>query len=117
MNIKKQQENINNLLTLIKENPDLEILPMVDTDCVAGDEFGYWMAQWGKASIDEYWVEDERVYFKEHDYEDLLDIILCNKLSYEEYLVMSDKEGEILAKELVDKLDWKKAIIINIDAM
>lgn len=39
--MKKQQENIKHLLNLIQENPDLEIFPMVDTDCVPSDDFGW----------------------------------------------------------------------------
>ena len=63
-------ENINNLLQLIKENPGIEIKPMVDSEVIADDCFSYWCGSWGKAKLDEYWVSDERIYFKENDFED-----------------------------------------------
>lgn len=34
------------LLKLIKENPDLPIVPMVDSEVVQ-DDFGYWLGAWG----------------------------------------------------------------------
>ena len=49
MSINKQKENIAILLNLIAENPDIEILPMVDRDCVFDDSFSYWMGNWGSA--------------------------------------------------------------------
>lgn len=57
--MKAQQENIKDLINLVKENPDLEILPMVNTECVQSDDFGAWAADWGPASIDEYYVNNE----------------------------------------------------------
>src|SRR5690554_4846945 len=69
-----QKQNIDTLLTLIKENPGLEILPMVDSDIVESDEYGWWVGDWGFAEIDEYWCGeggDERIYFKSEDFESL----------------------------------------------
>ena len=37
--IEIQQENIKQLLQLVKESPKLEIVPMVNSECVGGDEF------------------------------------------------------------------------------
>ena len=42
-----QKENIGKLLDLIKQNPELPILPMVDSEIVADDYCAYWAASWG----------------------------------------------------------------------
>ena len=40
-----KKENITSLLELMKENPDLPIVPVVSGE-IAGDDCGYWMADW-----------------------------------------------------------------------
>ena len=47
--IKIQQEKVNQLLQLIKENPELKIIPLVDTEVVRSDDFSCWVAMWGKS--------------------------------------------------------------------
>lgn len=112
MNINKQQKYIEELLNLIKENPDLEILPMVSTECVCDDYFSYWTGKWGKARIDEYWIEDERVCFKSVDEDYLFDKI------YDEIdpLIPDDKAKELVQQEL-NQIDWTKAIVVYINAI
>jgi len=61
------------LLKLIEENPALEIMPMVATECVGGDDYSSWSAEWGRAEVDEYYTSDERIYFKSTDYDELID--------------------------------------------
>lgn len=113
--IKKQQDKVEILFDLIKENPDLEILPMVDTECVCDDSHGYWMANWGRARIDEYYCSDERVYFRENEFEDLVEDFMDRY--YEDYSNLSDEEFEKLAEEKVNGYEWVKAIIIYIEAL
>lgn len=38
------------LIQLIKENPDLPVVPMVYYD-VVNDEYGYWEGKWGKCYV------------------------------------------------------------------
>lgn len=49
---------LNDLLQLMKENPDLPVIPMVDSDVVAGDEYGYWMGSIGKCEVREFAIDD-----------------------------------------------------------
>lgn len=114
MKIKKQQENIENLLKLIKENPGLEILPMVDSQCVPSDDFCYWMGKWGTAEIDEYYCSDERIYFKSEDFEKLVDDWVDN--NYERYPWAIDKRLEKKASEYISEYAWVKAIVVKIDS-
>lgn len=100
--IEIQQDNIKQLLQLISENPELEIVPMVETECVGGDDYSCWSAEWGKAEIDEYYNSDERIYFKSTDYEELID-------------ERTDTESEEEAYFIVDNLEWVKAIVVHIE--
>ena len=59
--------NIKILLDLIKENPELPIICMVDSDII-GDDYGRWMAQigWSEvgefASYNELWLMEQSGY-------------------------------------------------------
>ena len=64
------------LFDLIRENPELPIVPMVDTEVVASDEYDWWLAKWGRAEITEYYLGNEGVHFKDEDEEYLLEIYL-----------------------------------------
>ena len=68
--IEIQQERISELIKLIQQNPSLKIVPMVDSE-LGGDDFSYYMGAWGKAEIDEVYHEDERIYFRSYDEEEL----------------------------------------------
>ena len=109
--IEKQQEKIANLLKLIEENPDLEIIPMVDSEIVCGDEYSNWLGSWGNARIDEYWNSDERIYFRFYDEEELIDNVICDEIDEN----IDDDEAERLAEEIVNSYDWVKAIIVRIE--
>jgi hypothetical protein len=100
---------IDNLLKLIKENPDLKIIPMVHYDCVE-DGGGYWSARWGEASVDEYYEDDGRIYFKNNDFEDVV-----NKFYEDGYGTYEDDITEEEAEKLVNEVDWVKCIVVYIE--
>ncbi len=103
--IESQQENLKHLFDLIQENPDLRIVPFVDTECVPGDEFSSWGAGWGKAEVEEVWedVGRERVYIKSRDFDDLVDEV-----------VLSHGISEKKAALYVNTYLWEKVIIVQI---
>lgn len=113
-NLDKQQERVTKLLKLISENPELEIIPMVSSE-VGGDDYCSYMATWGKAEIDDYYCQDERIYFKSIDFEDLVNNFMDNNCDEEEYKNISDEDFEKIAERKVDSYEWVKAIIVNID--
>ncbi len=43
------------LLNLIAENPELPIIPVVDSEVVADDSYGYWRGWWGRAEVTEFY--------------------------------------------------------------
>ena len=103
------------LLELIKNNPNIPIVPMVDAELV-GDDFGRWLGVWGDCELTEYYIGKERVHFKDDDEEDvLLDMIGCN-YGYDsqgnDIYELSDKEWNKLYKSI----PWKKCIVVYIDA-
>lgn len=105
------------LLMLIKENPNLDILPLVAED--AAGEYGYTVGSFGEPSVEEYVFGDdythigmncERLYIRSNDEDDMFDIITDNHADNDEEL--TDREvGDIL-----DNLKWKKAIFVYIHA-
>lgn len=111
--IQTQQKNIGELLRLAVENLDLEIVPMVDTECVYSDDFGSWMASWGSAKVDEYYSSDERIYFKSEDYDTLVD------KEYDAFYGtdLDDETATKLAEEKVAAYDWVKVIVVRINPL
>lgn len=100
---------IEKLIELIKENPDLPIVPMVDAE-ICEEDWGRWMGSWGNSRVDEYLVTKEEVVFKSDD--DIFDA-LEKFLFFKEYEELPEDEDE--CRKYYDALPWKKAIIININ--
>lgn len=99
------------LFRLIQENPDLPVVPMVDSEIVA-DDCGYWLGAWGRASVDEYFISEraERVFFKSED--DVFDT-LERHMSCEEFEALPESEEE--CRPYYDRLPWIKAIVVYIN--
>jgi hypothetical protein len=96
-------------IRLIKENPELPILPMVDSEIVAGDDFSWWMASFGESFVGYYYNNDEHCIVRE--YEDDCDI-------FDECFDIEEFDENITDEEIskiVDRLEWTKAILIRID--
>lgn len=96
------------LFKLMQENPDLPVVPTVDSEVVCDDDCARWTGSWGSASIDEYLAHDGRVFFRS---DDDTDDVLGYVLDGEEYIKMTDEEVEAA----YNALPWVKAIIVNID--
>ena len=121
-------------LKLIKKNPTLPIVPMVDYEIV-GDGFGWWMGAWGNAYVGEYACYDDRYFedredFKEKYYDNNCDE-LCEMFNYEpcmsfskntkgytEEQIEANKENEKMLEEHLNKIaeeHFIKAIIVCIE--
>ena len=96
------------LLDLMQAHPDLPVVPMVGTDVVADDSFGYWKGSWGTASINEYLTTENGIHFKGDDDPDgLVDL-----------MIEPDEIDKMTVKELEAAycaLPWKKAIVVYIE--
>jgi len=114
--VNDQKQNIEKLLDLVKENPDLEIMPLVETDIVASDDYGWWVADWGEAWVDEYWSDDERMYAKSEDFDRLVEDKCDLLYDTPEYAGLSDEEFKKKIEAMVEGYDWQKVIFVNIIA-
>lgn len=96
-------KKIDKLLKLIKENPYLPIVPMVDGE-IAGDDYSYYVGKWGDSCIDEYFIELGHIFFKSDD--DMYEVL--------EYIEDDIPESDEECRKLYENLPWKKAIIVYI---
>ena len=129
-------DNIQKLVDLAKEHPDLPIVAMVDGEIVGCDDYGRWLGSVGNVELGEYVLFDDRFItdreeFKEYFY-DYNDYELCEIYGYEpginEYTFKNghctreqfeeNKENEKLLEAYLDEVAeraFKAAIIVNID--
>ena len=129
-------DNIQKLVDLAKERPDLLIVAMVDGEVVGCDDYGRWLGSVGNVELGEYVLFDDRFIddreeFKERYY-DYNDDELCEKFGYEpginEYTLKNghctreqyeeNKENEKHLEAYLDEVAeraFKAAIIVNID--
>jgi hypothetical protein len=112
--MQKTKEHIEQLLRLIKENPTLKILPMVDCEVVASDKYEWWPATFGEASIEEVYQDDERVYIRYYDESSLVEKE-ADRLVWVDNALTSDEAFE-RAEKTVDGYEWEKVIVVKIIA-
>lgn len=62
-----EKENREKLFQLMRENPELPVVAMVDSEIVADDGYNRWLGVWGCSYIGEYLVGEEQVHFREDD--------------------------------------------------
>lgn len=100
------------LLSLMKENPDLPVIPMIDAE-ICADDSGYWMGKWNFAEVHEYLIpknENESLIFKDECYsEEALEKYLTTK-EFDSLL----EEDDNAIKKVYNELPWKKAIFVYI---
>ena len=108
----KEKKNRDELFRLMQENPDLPVVPMVDSDIVVNDGCNLWMGSWGNSHIEEYVLGKEYLHFREdNDWGEIEWALADGSMDYETFEGLSDEE----AKSEYDALPWIKAIIVNIN--
>ena len=96
------------LFELIRENPDLPILPFVDSEIVADDGYMRWIGSWGSSYIMEYIMVEM--------YNDYREIVTKDDTElYEEFLYDTTEMTEEEIQEHIKGIEWIKAIAVNID--
>ena len=80
-------ENIQKLITLAADHPELPIIAMVDGEVVGDDSYSRWVGYFGSVGLGEFVLYndrfiDDREEFKEQFY-DYNDDELCKKFGYE----------------------------------
>ena len=101
-------------IELLKQNPTLPVVPMVEGEVVADDMYSYWLGSWGTSEVTEYYVGNEKVHFKSDDIEDVLCDMAnckcgCDKDGNDIYDLPDEKWDE-----LYQSIPWTKAIVVYI---
>jgi hypothetical protein len=109
----KSNEHVKQLIKLSEENPELEIIAKVESECVPNDDNGWWGARIGESNIEEYWIPGE-VYLFEDDIGDLIINEYCSELA--ELPNIAEKKRFISDKyeTMIESGDIKKAIFVTI---
>ena len=95
------------LLELMKENPHLQIVPMVDAEVVADDTYCFWYGSWGPARLDKYYKGEECIYFYD---ENNMEGLLVETKGLDWYESASDEE----TIEAYRSFPWVKCITVFI---
>ena len=105
-----EKKNRDELFRLMKENPDLPVIPMVDGE-ICSDDYAYYLGVWGPVSVDEYLICKRYGYVAFKSDDDVFDV-LEKYLTDEEFAKLPESENE--CRPYYDNLPWIKAIIIKI---
>ena len=103
-------DNIQNLIKLILENPGIPVVPLVKSEVVCGNEYSHWYGNIGKVEIEKiYSVPGGAVYC----YSDCeLEEVLCEAIGYTDYDEIETEEEERTAFE---NLPWRTVIVVYIE--
>lgn len=101
-------------LKLVHDNPDLPIIPLVDADVVC-DDCGYWLGDFGRSEVNEYYMGRERLHLKDDDDQEG---VLCDLVGGD---YCTDPQGRDIY-DLVDdewnalyaSVPWVKCIVLYI---
>lgn len=95
--------NRDKLIKLIKENPDLPVIPLFETEVILDD--CYWLADFGRIEVSDFYVSDDKVYT---DKDELVEDLVENK-----YFDLEKTDEEIwrIAEKRADKLMYKAIIV------
>lgn len=108
----RERKNREELFKLMQENPELPVVAMVDSEIVQDDGYSRWMGAWGSSSIEEYFIGEERIHFREEDdFGEVEETLTDGQVCYDDFEAMSDEE----AVGAYNSLPWIKAIVVNID--
>lgn len=107
-------DKVEQLLKLIKENPDLPVVPMVDGDIVGSDNFGWWLGRWGRSKVTKYYDGRDAIHFEDDDREsvisDMKDCKYGMTADGRDIYDLTDEEWE----RIYNSLPWVNAIVVYI---
>ena len=87
----KERENREKLFRLVRENPELPVVAMVDSEIVADDGYNRWLGVWGCSYIGEYLIGEEHLFFREDDDPSEVDRVLSERYGDDYYADMTGK--------------------------
>jgi len=108
-------KKIEELIKLTKENPDMEITVMVETEVCHDNSFAYWRGIIARIEIDTIWQPDETTFIGDEEITDEIYNNICDDLPDD---LTDDERQRFIEKEYKDyvkKGEIKKHIIIYIE--
>ncbi len=112
----RDNDKIKELIKLSEENPELEIITMVNSEICADDDYSYWLGAIGEIQKDVYWHDEEKVYIGLSAIEDELE---QNLAMDNEYAKLPDNEFNKMIEDEVERLkstnEIREAIIVYIE--
>ena len=98
------------LIKIIKENPELEIVVMASTQELT-DEYGYLLLENIRVEVVDIYNSptNDRIYF---DKEEIVDEIRESLAEKEEYAEMTDEEYDKMCEEKAKDYFYKRAIVV-----
>ena len=112
MNKQNIMEVNKEFVKLVAENPELPIRVFVSGDCMEDEEWV--VGEIYDVTVTEIAVYDDKVYEKD-DIESVVETICGDICDLDEYIYLSDKEFEEVAREKAEALDWEKIILLKVD--
>lgn len=117
--MKKYKKCAEKLLDLVKENPTLPLVAMVDGEVCFGEEDGYWPGAVVVAQIEELWQDDYTGRTWTHRDAEIDPIDFIDNIEQTEEVTkireLSPADEESEAQKFIGKLPWTKYIVIYID--
>lgn len=104
------------LIKILEENPDRKLIFMYPDEC---SDHSYTLGYPTKIVVDEYWTDDERVWLREEDVDELYDDYsdkIFDDLYPNEKCASEEQEKVLEEKtnEFINSQDWKKCICVYI---
>lgn len=108
----KEKENREKLFQLMRENPELPVVAMVNSEVVADTGYGRWTGAFGYVYIAEYVIGLTSIHFREEDDPSAVEYAVRDVLDCHSREDIKTEKQEL---EAYRKLPWIKAIIVDID--
>lgn len=108
---RKQKARVESLAAIIRENPDLPILPLVAYEVVQDDGYDWHAGEIGECYVDEFYIIGERVFLKRPEDWDEIEKAVAMEYGQDEFENMRWPD----VVRYYDELPWTRAIILDIN--
>lgn len=104
-------DKVKKFIKLVQENPELEVISMVDTDVIGDENCSWWYGEIGNSQVRKYityqlYQDGEQIVFYE-DRDDIEEYIKDHDTDY----IRTDEE----IKKYVEAMEWREVIFLDIN--
>ena len=108
---RKQRARVESLATIIKENPDLTVFPMVAYEVVSDDGYDQYVGELGECYVGEFYIIGGQVFIKRPEDWDEVEKAVAMEYGQDEFENM--RWCDVV--RYYDELPWTTAIILDIN--